>query len=218
MAINPQLITAGVGLLGGLFGRKQSAAEKAQARLLEQQAKIMKQAYGMASSYDPNRETQIAADFATAQSGRALENAMKTLNQQFKVRGGSPTGDTNFAFRQQRAQDDILNPLAQFLADRRANEFALKLNALTQAGGMGGQTIAGYSNLAQQQAQGASGFQDGLSAIINSLMGGSGVPKASGLPTGGPIGMSGGLLNQVVNPVSTRNFDPTLRYNATPRY
>ena len=164
------MITGGLSLISSLFGNRQTAEQRARAALLMQQAKIMQQAYAMAANYDPNRETRIAADYATAQTGRALTNATKNLNKEFKLAGGSPTGDTNFAFRQQRTQDDLLNPLSQFLADRRANAFALKLNALTQAGGMGGQTAAGLGALNADNQAASGGYQQGIAAILQGMM------------------------------------------------
>ena len=192
------MITGGISLIASLFGHRQSAEQRARAALLMQQVKIMQQAYAMAQGYDPNKETQIAADYAEAQTGRALGNATKKLNQEFKNSGGSPTGDTNFSFRQQRTQDDLLNPLSQFLADRRANAFALKLNALTQAGGMGGQTIAGLGayNADQQSANG--GYQQGIAAILQGMMG----PQNRG--TGDP-GMSQDAIDYAVGRHNARN-------------
>lgn len=192
------MITGGISLISSLFGHRQTAEQRARAALLMQQVKIMQQAYAMAANYDPNKETQIAADYAEAQTGRALGNATKKLNQEFKNSGGSPTGDTNFSFRQQRTQDDLLNPLSQFLADRRANAFALKLNALTQAGGMGGQTIAGLGALNADNSAANGGYQQGIAAILQGMM------NPQGRGTGDP-GMSQDNINMLIGRHNSRN-------------
>lgn len=164
------LILKGGGFLTSLFGRRMSASQRMQLRILQQKYELMRLASTMAKNYNPDAETEIAVDYAQKKTGRQLENAMARLNQRFKVEGGSPTGDTNFVLRQQRTQDDLLNPLSEWMANRKSNAFALKLGALERAGSIGGDLVNGYGQLAQGEYQADQALYGSAAGFFEELM------------------------------------------------
>lgn len=170
-----EIINAITGLLG-LAGQKRDPYKEASANALNRQTSILDAILAMARDYDPAKETKASVDYAGDVAGNALAAMQQLLNQRYKTGGGSPTGDTNFAFEMQRGQDDILGPLMEFAANRKASEFAQKYNAMLGAAGVGRglsqdwQSLGRYS---QQTKPDYSGSQAMLAQSIGSLLGGS---------------------------------------------
>jgi len=166
-------ILGGIGGLAGLFGgQKADPYAKASADSLRQRQSIIDQILAMARGYDPSKETQTAVDYANKQGANTLANAMGTLNQRFKVSGGSPSGDTNFGFMSQRTTDDVLNPLAQFVANRKANEFSLKMQPFLSVLG-GSQGMSQAWNQAGQYNQSTQPDLSGSMGMIAGALNGS---------------------------------------------
>lgn len=183
MAVDPGTIIKGIGLITSLFGSRMSPAQRMQLQILRQKYELMARAGAMAKNYNPDAETEIAVDFAQKKSARQLENVMAQLNQRYKVMGGSPTGDTNFVVRQQRAQDDILNPLAEWMANRKAQAFALKMQALQSAAGMGGDLFGGYGQIAGYEQGANQAMYQNMAGLLEDLIpnrrpGGAGVTQS----------------------------------------
>lgn len=156
------LINIGGGLLGGILGKRTNPYEQAAAEQMRKQNALSDIIRQMAQGYDPAQETTASVDFAQKRSERTLQNALAGLNQRFKAQGGSPTGDTNFGYAQQRTADDVLNPLAVFAAERKAGEFARRLAAMQAAMGTGQMAFGnamGMMNSYQPQDYGGSQMQ-----------------------------------------------------------
>ena len=205
MAIDPMTAIKGIGLITSMFGSRLSPAQRMQLRILRQKYELMTRAGTMAKNYNPDAETEIAVDFAQKKSARQLENVMAQLNHKYKVMGGSPTGDTNFTLRQQRAQDDILNPLAEWMANRKASAFALKMNALQQAAGMGGDLVGGYGQIAGYEQQRNQAMFGNMAGLLEDLM----MPKPIKPDYSGPV-QSDEVMNTAIGRGKKR--DPYAAY------
>lgn len=166
-----------ISTLAGAAGmRGQSDPYKREsADALKRQSGILDLILQMARGYDPAKETRAATDYASDSAANALAAMQGILNQRYKTSGGSPTGDTNFALQMQRGQDDILGPLMEFVANRKAGEFAQKYNAMLGAAGVGQGLSSQWADLgrySQQSRQDTGGSQAMLAQGLAGLLGG----------------------------------------------
>lgn len=170
--MNPGAIIGGLGALAGIFGgRRKSGYERRQESLLDRQRQIADIIMRLAQGYDPEAETESSVDYARNVARKTIADAIGMLNQRYRVAGGSPGGDTNFAIDMQRTIDDPLNSLARFSAERKAGEFARRLSAYQSALSSFAAPQAGLSNLNQYdyQAGDKSPYYGLLSSSLDAL-------------------------------------------------
>lgn len=138
--------------LGGIFGKRRPSPS---ARLaLESSRKsnaLADRLETIASGFDPELEAEKSIRFAEKSAGRSLGIANAEINRRFLSAGGNPSGDTAFIGLRRRADDDILNPVAEFSANARAaavqKKFDLFMAALNARGAATG-SLAGTAGLA----------------------------------------------------------------------
>lgn len=188
------LISVGLGALGLLQANDQArqqrdavnSANDLQAQALAQakyaQEPIIQALYKMlnlAEGYDPGKETDIAVQRASDTTQHTLERALGNLNAKYRVGGGTPGLSSEFNVRAQGLTDRVTDPLREFIANQRANEFAKKLAAYQSVNG------GNPGNLASNFFQ-ASQLQSNLSQMYQPNYGGS-------------LGLLGNALQQLFN-------------------
>lgn len=212
MAVDP--ISIGSTVLGGagLFNQKrqQSEARKYQnqaADALGEERDFRNRIRKIAMDYDPSKETEAAVDYASKVTGDTLTKGLLDTNARFKAAGGDPTGDTRFNVSTQGLTNRITDPLRAFVANRKGNEFAQRLNAFQVAlSAPVGQFADTYSRLSQMATPDLSGTMNLISSGIRGLMPGkSAAPGASPLATGSDQASDGG---QSVVKKGVPNFSP----------
>lgn len=167
-----EAISAAAGLAGMFGGKRKTAAQRKQEELLAIQADLMRQRAALAASYDPAKEDAEAFRQLEESGSRVLANASKRLNQNFKVGGGSPTGDTNFKLGMQRTTDDILGEIARIKAERLSTQAARKMAALDGAmQAPTGVMFSAYQTLSESTAPNVAGAQAVLGQVIDKLPG-----------------------------------------------
>ena len=165
-----QLALGGAGLFGA------SSAQRAQSKYMKEAAKALKvktqgqrEALAIARDYDPMAETQKAVDYAGDLAADRLGKSLADTNQRFRTAGGSPSGDTAFRVQAQGAANRVADPLRSFAAERAAQATQMRLNALTQALGAGGNVADSYLSLANASQPDFSGAIQAFSSAFGNL-------------------------------------------------
>lgn len=143
------ILSAATSVAGLLQQRKKDPRLAAAEQAAAEQAAVSRELLQMARNYDPRRETNAAVNYAQRASESTLRNAMRGVTADFRNAGGIVGGDTAFLHTQQRVADSVLNPLAQFAADRASTEFQRKMAAMQAAVSTAppGQVANVYQNL-----------------------------------------------------------------------
>lgn len=110
--------------------RENNRLQGATESTLAERLRLGRAGMNRAENYNPAIEDQAAIDAAEKSAGRALGNSLTRARQGF---AGNPENDTRFQFLAQRTADDVLNPLQQWIADRRSTQWERKNTALRQA-------------------------------------------------------------------------------------
>lgn len=182
-------ISVGLGALGLLqaneHARKQGNLQNQ--ALAQQQAAInsaeagnkpvveaLAEMLAMARKYDPGRETQIAVDRASEVTENTLAKALGGLNARYRAAGGVPGLSSEFNVKAQGLTNRVTDPLREFVANQKVNEFAKKLAAFQAVnGGNPGNLAANYFNAAAQNAAlsqaYAPNYGPGLNLLSNAL-------------------------------------------------
>ena len=115
---------------------------------------IMRDLYSRGQAYDPSVETQTAVDYSAGVTQSMLERALRSLNAQHLAGGGVSGGDTLFNMKAQGITDRAADPLREFAAMMKSQEFARKNQALMAAfAAPTGQMSSTYFNIANARNQ-----------------------------------------------------------------
>jgi len=166
-------ILGGLGLIQSINASNQQnkligKGVKASARISAEQLKALQALNGLASGYDPMREAQAGVDLAKEQSQQTFEQALKNIRGSW---GGYAGADSEFHISGQRAANDALDPLRNFIAQTRANATLKKMGAYqTVLSVPAGQIASNYFNAAGAiNSPDPSGSLQMLSQGLNSI-------------------------------------------------
>ena len=159
----------------------------------------------LAKGYNPAKETDIAVSRASEVTGDTLEKALRGLNARYRSGGGTPGNSSEFNVRTQGMTDRVTDPLREFIANAKANEFAKKLAAFQAVnGGNAGNLASNFFNAAQFSANMADKFQPNYGASLGLL----GNAIQGWLNKSGEPGGAGGTgdLRQAVSNLGNDNY------------
>lgn len=165
----------------------QAAAERAMKpqRLLDMQRyKALKSLLDLASEYDPERQGEIAADYARERTAETLKQALAKLASVYTQAGGVPGLSTAYQANLQKTVDNVLGPLAATLAELKAGAPEKKMQAYALAAGSGPGQL-GSSPFAQLYLQQAGGYGQAAAASLMQLAQMLAPKQQTGQTTGG---------------------------------
>jgi hypothetical protein len=168
----------GIGALG-LFGQNEAQKQQAEymrsaARFNDLRSGLFGDAAQIARNYDPAKEDRYAIDMAGDVAADKLGKSLKSLNQDFAVAGGSPTGDTAFRVRAQGAANRVADPLKIYAAQLASTETQRKAGMLGSVLGMGGDIADNYLKMASAYETNPQGAMSMMGAGFASMLGGGG--------------------------------------------
>lgn len=198
----PALISAGAAVAGvasqSEAARKAANAQRDQLALQQkgldaaQEAnkpvtEALNEMLALARGYDPSKDTATSVDYAASKTADTLANVLRGLNASYRSGGGVPGLSTEFNVKAQGITDRVADPLREFAATQKANEFAKKMAALQMVnGGNPGNLAANFfaasqnsGNMASQYNPAAMGYSlgalsDSLSRLFPTTRGGAG--------------------------------------------
>lgn len=124
----------------------------------------------MAQQYDPGRETDIAVQRAADVTENSLNRALRGLDSTYRSGGGTPGLSSEFNVQSRGLTDRVTDPLREFVANQRVNEFAKKMAAFQAVnGGNAGNLASNYFQAAQNSAGMSQMYQPQYGAGLNLL-------------------------------------------------
>ncbi len=125
---------------------------------------------GLAHGYNPRAETEAAVQRASESTQHTLERALGNLNAKYRVGGGTPGLSSEFNVRAQGLTDRVTDPLREFVANQRVNEFSRKLAAFQAVnGGNPGNLASNFFQASQNSANLSQLFQPQYGSSIGLL-------------------------------------------------
>lgn len=187
--IAPSLI-GGLGLLQSAKQAKDaSKVQNAGLSLTKLQGIDMQKMMQMADAYDPHADTTTAVNRAQDVAGSTLQRSLTNLIGNFASGGATPGSTSEWGVRSRNAEDAVMDPLKQFVADQSASEFTRKLNAYRMAAGGNPSDVADqYFKAAQQMPQ--TDPSGSLKLLLQGLQGAFSQKKTSSGPST-PSGSTG---------------------------
>lgn len=184
-----------------------TAAEEANKPATESLAEMLR----LAKEYNPAKDTDAAVSYASTKTLDTLQNALRGLNASYRAGSGVPGLGTEFNVRAQGLTDRVADPLREFAATQKANEFAKKMAALQMVnGGNAGNLAANFFAASQGSANAiqnsgynpaAMGFSLGnLGDSLSRLFPANDKPGAGGT---GDTPRTGGSVTALANAANT---------------
>lgn len=124
----------------------------------------------LARGYDPGRETDIAVQRAADVTEHSLDRALRGLDARYRTGGGTPGLSSEFNVQARGLTDRVTDPLREFVANQRVNEFAKRMAAFQAVnGGNTGNLASNYFQAAQNSANMSQMFQPQYGASLSLL-------------------------------------------------